>query len=334
MVQIRTVEKLAHMKAQIEQSSFVVSIDGLKLTPVIMRKCNNNKLICAKILAVRGRELKSPPVCSCKAALLPNASVRHISWRVIGVDESLKKRSAKTNRDSLVQTPIILREYQKELCEKALEGMNTIIAAPTGSGKTVVAVNIIKRHLEKALSGGKARKVLFMTPSTIILDQQAQCLRKFLGHRYEVLSVCGSDNVPLREIISAKDVVVTTPQCIVNLLNEDSISDRIEDSIRSTFDITTFTLIVFDECHNTVKNYCDRFQLLSQIVHRVIGVEDPKSNHMRLSFYSAIVSDNSNYLLRGLSSSKQVSRSTVGSAFLSDFLLICRCGSRGGASHL
>ncbi|VDP11113.1 unnamed protein product [Heligmosomoides polygyrus] len=39
-----------------------------------------------------------------------------------------------------------------------------------------------------------------------------------------------------------------------NLLNEDSIPDRIEDSIRSTFDITTFTLIAFDECHNTVKN--------------------------------------------------------------------------------
>ncbi|VDP34575.1 unnamed protein product [Heligmosomoides polygyrus] len=58
--------------------------------------------------------------------------------------------------------------------EKALEGTNTIIAAPTGSGKIVVAVNIIKRHLKKALSGGKARKVLLMTPSTIILDQQAQ----------------------------------------------------------------------------------------------------------------------------------------------------------------
>ena len=52
------------------------------------------------------------------------------------------------NADSFGVCELELREYQKELAAPALEGKNTIICAPTNSGKTYVAIEIAKKHLE------------------------------------------------------------------------------------------------------------------------------------------------------------------------------------------
>ncbi|MCJ8742078.1 hypothetical protein PDJAM_G00078240 [Pangasius djambal] len=52
-----------------------------------------------------------------------------------------------------------LREYQKELSAAANSGLNTIICAPTGCGKTIVAVAICEHHLKKY---PEKAKVVFM----------------------------------------------------------------------------------------------------------------------------------------------------------------------------
>ena len=43
---------------------------------------------------------------------------------------------------------LTMRKYQYELAATAVSGHNTIICAPTGSGKTRVALYIVQRHLE------------------------------------------------------------------------------------------------------------------------------------------------------------------------------------------
>ncbi|PAV59169.1 hypothetical protein WR25_24597 [Diploscapter pachys] len=184
----------------------------------------------------------------------------NLNWEDLPTENTLSRRllhSLKTHMHQ--ESPIILREYQRELCTQALKGENVIIAAPTGSGKTIVAAFIIKSHLDACASTGKYAKILFMTPNAFIIKQQAETMNKFLGHCYEVASACGDDNAPLRELIAAKDVLVATPQLIVNLLN-DTLDPR------STFELDKFTMIIFDECHKTDKK--DPYNMLMRFYHK------------------------------------------------------------------
>ena len=53
-----------------------------------------------------------------------------------------------SNANSFGRCELELREYQKELAAPAIAGKNTIICAPTNSGKTYVAIEIAKQHLD------------------------------------------------------------------------------------------------------------------------------------------------------------------------------------------
>ena len=93
--------------------------------------------------------------------------------------------------DKRADPELKLRSYQHELSCPALEGKNSIICAPTNSGKTYVALGIAKAHLEKQK---KVRsrcskeishpKVLFVVNKVNLVLQQRQRFDYYLSNRY------------------------------------------------------------------------------------------------------------------------------------------------------
>ncbi|XP_072904673.1 antiviral innate immune response receptor RIG-I [Hemitrygon akajei] len=139
-----------------------------------------------------------------------------------------------------------LRAYQEELAGSAVAGDNTIICAPTGSGKTIVALHIAERHLRESFEGEK-RKVVFMATTVPVFQQQLELFKNhFKNTSFGVFGVCGdqANNSPVKKFVEMNDIIILTPQILLNCLKAEQISS-----------LTIFTLLIFDECHNTVKKH-------------------------------------------------------------------------------
>eukprot|EP00057_Strongylocentrotus_purpuratus_P018997 XP_011673471.1 PREDICTED: uncharacterized protein LOC105442742 [Strongylocentrotus purpuratus] len=111
-----------------------------------------------------------------------------------------------------------LKIYQEELAEPALQGHNTCVVAPTGSGKTYVAVAVPLVH------------------------QQSTVFKKYIK---DVAYICGDHGqpeitrLPMDEVLKENDVVVLTAQILVDALTKGQVS------------FNQIGLIVLDECHET-----------------------------------------------------------------------------------
>ncbi|CAD5118190.1 DgyrCDS6915 [Dimorphilus gyrociliatus] len=140
---------------------------------------------------------------------------------------------------------LVLRNYQKEYAETALQGFNTLIVAPTGTGKTHIAMYIVKEHLDQ----DPIENTVVVVASTVALvDQHEREFKKFL-HEYStsIAAFHGSkaDSLTVTNSLENK-ILITTPQMLLNDLtnreNKISLSDH-------------FSMIIFDECHHCLKGH-------------------------------------------------------------------------------
>ena len=127
-----------------------------------------------------------------------------------------------------------IREYQKELAAPGMQGKNCIIVAPTGTGKTLVACMIISANLKRHSN----RKVIFLANTNPLAMQQKQKLSEQIkGVKVMCLTGETSDALALPSLLKTNDIVVCTPQILLNDLKH------------KTTSLENISMIVFDECH-------------------------------------------------------------------------------------
>lgn len=74
-----------------------------------------------------------------------------------------------------------LRDYQRRIYQESL-GCNALVVLPTGSGKTRIAAQHIISVSQNSRSAEMHNgKVLFLVPTCLLVDQQAQAMRSDTG---------------------------------------------------------------------------------------------------------------------------------------------------------
>ncbi|KAI8617472.1 P-loop containing nucleoside triphosphate hydrolase protein [Chytriomyces sp. MP71] len=137
------------------------------------------------------------------------------------------------------------RGYQRFIFELA-KSRNTIVVLPTGTGKTLISLLLIKHVTERDYASPKKRVSVFLAPHVPLVVQQTTYLRANCG--FEVRAYhgdCGCDQWSTRrweEEIESTNCLVMTPAICESALR------------RGNLAMSQINLIVFDECHNARKN--------------------------------------------------------------------------------
>ncbi|VDI82498.1 Hypothetical predicted protein [Mytilus galloprovincialis] len=156
------------------------------------------------------------------------------------------KKSKHDDRETVEQTPnscIVLRKYQEELAEKALQGKNTIICVVTNAGKTIVAFHIIDEHIRR----NPKAKVVFMARTNPLLDQQYKKACKYLKHLQESndikIFLVGQESTDESARLQFDNgrLFFMTPQLLMNKM-------KLKEKL--ALPINKFSMLVLDECHH------------------------------------------------------------------------------------
>ena len=134
-----------------------------------------------------------------------------------------------------------VRNYQYELAEPGIQEKSYILVAPTNSGKTLVAALVIADHLNKRKNDSICH-VGFIVPTKPLADQQMEKLKALISG-VKVSIFTGGIRVSIAESIKVSHISV----CTAGKLYDEIYYKRVA--------ISQFSLLVFDECHHTIKDH-------------------------------------------------------------------------------
>lgn len=163
-------------------------------------------------------------------------------------DEELSIQSLMQKQgDKIIKNP---REYQRELCERAKQ-QNTIAVLDTGSGKTLIAVMLIRwvidQELESRAAGRPPKITFFLVASVTLVYQQYSVLTTNLDH--PIARVCGADNADnwnrskWTKLFDENKVIICTADILLACLHHSYIT------------MEQINLLVFDEAHHAKRNH-------------------------------------------------------------------------------
>ncbi len=129
------------------------------------------------------------------------------------------------------------RDYQVNIADTATEN-SSLVVLPTGMGKTVIALIVLGRKLDKG-------NILFLAPTKPLAMQHYEFLSSYMTiDQDKILLMTGEMSPKKRKCLWAeKRIIVSTPQVVQN----DIIS-----GVKSLGDIS---LLIFDEAHRAVGKY-------------------------------------------------------------------------------
>lgn len=155
-------------------------------------------------------------------------------------DDSESSSMEYVHGEYIVDNTLEERAYQTKLVNEAL-GESTLIALPTGTGKTVVAARLAAKRL-----GEPGGMVLMLAPTQPLVNQHASFFREVLEiPDHEIKVFTGDVRPDKREEYweGATSIVIATPQVIEN------------DLIGNRYSLENVCHIVFDECHRATGDY-------------------------------------------------------------------------------
>ncbi|CAK8690224.1 unnamed protein product [Clavelina lepadiformis] len=160
---------------------------------------------------------------------------------------------------------LCLREYQDELATPALNGKNSMIVAPTGSGKTFVALKVCIEQLKSRSDA----KVIFLVPRVPLVEQQFNLFKKHLPEEEDMIfKVTGemSSSIPVHISVERHRVTIMTAQILLNIFNDGLMT------------ISDISLLIFDECHHAVKS--DPYSMIMNCYLDVMKENASRTSHL------------------------------------------------------
>jgi Fanconi anemia group M protein len=138
------------------------------------------------------------------------------------------------------------RQYQLAIYNSIVQHGNTLVVLPTGLGKTLIALMLIRDRIKKG-------RCLILTPTKPLAKQHQKSVMEILGMDEEQVALITGEIVPAkRKDAYNTKVIISTPQTIRNDLENGVLEPD-------------FSLVIFDECHRAIGEYA--YTHIAEMLH-------------------------------------------------------------------